>query len=81
MDEISGYTDYPILELGDESGKEAPIREAIAIAYDGDKYLKVIVEGITTSFKCGYFYPKPGRCGKVKQVPFSEIEKLPRLEY
>lgn len=59
------WTDYPIFELGDVSGQKAPIRECIPIGYDGDKYSRVIVGGVTTEFKAGYIYTKPGRCGGV----------------
>lgn len=57
------WTDYPILELGDKSGVEAPIRKCEVLGWDGDKYASVIVEGIRTTFKAGYLYPKEQRCG------------------
>ena len=62
------WTDYPIVELGDKPGEEAPIRECTPLRYDGDKYCEVLVEGVTTSFKAGYIYDKPGRCGEVRAI-------------
>ena len=68
------YTDYPILELGDESGKEAPVRECKPISYDGNKYCVVEVGGVLTSFKSGYIYTKPTRnCKDV--LPLSQLKK------
>jgi len=60
---IECWTDYPIVELGDEPGKIAPIRQCTALSWDGDKYADVLVEGIKTNFKVGYLYPKAQRCG------------------
>lgn len=57
------WTDYPIEELGDEAGKEAPIRECTLLRFDGNKYADVLVEGVKANFKAGYLYPKPQRCG------------------
>ena len=50
------YTDYPFTFLGDKAGKEAPIREITALAYDDDKYVKILVEGKITDIKLGYIY-------------------------
>lgn len=41
---MKAFTDYPILELGDISGEEAPIREVKILYYDGDKRCKVVVK-------------------------------------
>ena len=75
---IHGWTDYPILELGDVSGSVAPIREAYLLAYDGDKYGKFIVQGMKTpiSFKVGYFYQTKGRLDEAKNFPKEEIFTL-----
>ena len=59
------YTDYPFIDLGDEAGKEAPVRVVKAISFDGDKYVKVIVEGTHQEIKAGYIYTEYGRCGEV----------------
>ena len=59
------YTDYPFTELGDKSGKEAPIRKVMPVSYDGDKYVKVLVDGIYSEIKSGYIYTEFGRCGDV----------------
>lgn len=65
---MKAWTDYPIVELGDIPNKPAPIRECKPLDYDGDKYSRVMVEGIVTSFKSGYIYSAPGRCGDVPVV-------------
>ncbi len=59
------YTDYPFIELGDEAGKKAPIRKVMPMEYDGDKYVKVLVDGVYSEIKAGYIYTKRGRCGEV----------------
>ena len=59
---MKAYTDYPILELGDISGEEAPVREVKVLYYDGDKRCKVIVQGVEEEIKTGYLYTKPVRC-------------------
>lgn len=59
------WTDYPIVELGDEPGVKAPVRKCKPIKYDGNKYTTVEVGGIITSFKAGYIYTSPGRHGTV----------------
>lgn len=58
---MKAFTDYPILELGDISGQEAPIREVNILYYDGDKRCKVIVEGVGEEIKTGYLYTEPVR--------------------
>lgn len=73
------WTDYPITELGDESGKEAPVRQCNPIAYDGDKYCRVVVQGITTAFKAGYIYTQKGRSGDVPVIPLQTLHKLPHV--
>jgi hypothetical protein len=50
------WTDYPIVEFGDEPGKKAPLREIQILYYDGDKYITGLVEGVFVSFKRGYVY-------------------------
>lgn len=62
------WTDYPFVELGDEPNKEAPIREAKLISYDGDKYVDCVVDGVEVSFKAGYLYMERGRCDEVPPV-------------
>jgi len=58
---VRAWTDYPILPLGDESGKAAPIREVRVLGWDGNKYAAVEVEGLVVSLKRGYLYSIPGR--------------------
>lgn len=65
------------MELGDEPGKVAPIRRVEPLSYDGNKYVRVGFEGRVFSFKAGYLYTVPGRCGEVEtfdphQLPESE---------
>ena len=71
------WTDYPILELGDKSGKPAPIRKCRPIAYDRDKYCCVQVGGIETSFKAGYIYTEKGRSGEVPVISSDVLHSLP----
>lgn len=75
------WTDYPILELGDMSRQEAPIRRVELLAWDRNKYVTVrlIDEPDTplTEFKAGYLYEKPGRLGEVPEVSHESWEELP----
>ena len=59
---MKAWTDYPIVELGDAPHVEAPIREVEILSYDGDKYCRVLVDGVEKSIKAGYLYRAPGRC-------------------
>jgi len=69
------WTDYPILALGDEPGKPAPIRECEVLSYDGDKYVDVLVGGIKADFKAGYLYPRAQRCGEGPAVSLRVLEQ------
>jgi hypothetical protein len=62
------WTDYPITEFGDPVQKcvidpyqEAPVREVTMLEFDGDKYCKVLVNGIIKEIKAGYIYTSPQR--------------------
>lgn len=57
------YTDYPITELGDVSGKIAPIRKCKLISYDRNKYVQVQIDGtdVIKEVKSGYIYKIPLR--------------------
>jgi hypothetical protein len=59
---MKAWTDYPILALGDKPHQEAPVREVEVLAYDGDKYCRVWVDGVEESIKSGYLYQLPARC-------------------
>ena len=75
---ITGWTDYPVTEIGDISGQKAPIRRIRVISFDNDKYAKVMILGyaITIEIKAGYLYSKPGRCGAVKCISFRKLERM-----
>lgn len=70
------YTDYPIVELGDKHGEQAPIRRITIIQFEGDKYVDIIVEGITTSIKFGYIYRQEKLPGKVPSFCAATIEDI-----
>lgn len=55
------YTDYPFEELNDIPFKPAPVREITILSYDGDKYCKILVEGIISEIKSGYIYKEAKR--------------------
>ena len=75
------WTDYPILELGDEAGKEAPVRECVLISYDGDKYCFVRVGEVTELIKAGYIYQEKGRYGEVPVITRLQLRRLPAADY
>jgi len=60
---MQAWTDYPMLHLGDEPEKEAPIREVEVICYDTDKYVivKLAENDEQVSFKRFYLYTQPVR--------------------
>lgn len=59
---IHGWTDYPIVDLGDKPYKKAPWRRCVVIGYDGDKYATVNIYGVKHSLgiKRGYIFQGPG---------------------
>ena len=61
---IECFTDYPIATLGDAPGKMAPVRKAIAMSYDGNKYCRVQIEDEVLEIKAGYLYTNPVRLGQ-----------------
>jgi len=76
---ITAWTDYPITELGDTPGQEAPIRQVFVVSWDGNKYASIIIpqEGrrypIIKEIKVGYLYTQPGRQGEVPAINTSSI--------
>ena len=75
---VSAWTDYPFVELGDIPFKPAPIRHVLVLSYDQNKYAKIYVQGydFITEIKWGYLYGKPGRWGKVKTVSRRKLERM-----
>ena len=78
---MKAWTDYPILDLGDQSGQEAPVRRVEILSYDRDKYCRIRVEGIIDLVKRGYLYRNPGRLGKATPVSTRALNKLPTTQY
>jgi hypothetical protein len=72
---MKAYTDYPFVSLGDTAGQLAPVREIEVVKFDGNKYVKIIVDGVQEEIKYGYIYQTPGRFGDVKMVA---VRSLPR---
>ena len=70
---LKAFTDYPFAWMGDVEGEIAPVRECTVHSYDGDKYCKITVEGVSTEVKSGYLYKTKGRFGKVKQIDVSAL--------
>lgn len=62
------WTGYPFVELGDEPGKKAVIREVEFVSYDNNKYceVKLLPEGNyseqTSSVKAGYLFETFEEC-------------------
>lgn len=73
---MQAWTDYPFVEFGDTANAIAPVREVQIIAFDGDKYATVVVEGIELEIKAGYLYCKPGRHSKVQPVSLNALRKM-----
>lgn len=75
---VSAWTDYPFIELGDIPYKPAPIRHVLVLSYDQNKYAKIYVEGhdLVTEVKWGYLFGQAGRLGKVKQINRRKLERM-----
>lgn len=74
---MKAWTDYPFVSLGDIAGEEAPVRECKVVAYDKNKYCKVIVDGKFEEVKSGYLYAQAGRLDEVPCVDRDKLELLP----
>ena len=72
------WTDYPIIELGDKSGKEAPIRKCSVISYDGSLYATIMVGGVVDTIKIGYIYHERGRSGEASRLSHKEAMRYER---
>jgi len=76
---LRGYTDSPIIELGDKPGELAPIRAVEAIYYDGRrKLITIAFGGLTFEIKAARFYKESGRAGEVKSYMHGELSVLPK---
>lgn len=71
------WTDYPLEEFGDAPHMKAPIRKAVPVSYDGDKYVTCLVHGVTVTFKAGYLYPREQRCGDGPAIDIRALAELP----
>ena len=76
MNNLIAYTDYPITELGDAPNQTAPVRKVALLSYDGDKYARVLIQGITKEIRLGYLYESEGRYGEVGCVATSKLVAL-----
>lgn len=74
------YTDYPIIELGDISGRIAPIRKCNVIFYDGNKYCQIEIDSVKKEVKAGYLYIRPGRYGEVPGIDVGKLEIDTRIK-
>jgi len=73
---VTGWTDYPFLELGDEPYKEAPVRQVTVVAYDRNLYATVtfVDNQMRLRVKPHYLYSKRGRYGQVRQINVRKLE-------
>jgi hypothetical protein len=73
---MKAWTDYPFTWLGDEAGKEAPVREIEVLSYDDDKYCRIKVCGGEAEIKAGYIYQHEGRYGDVPAITRMQLAIL-----
>ena len=78
---MKAWTDYPFTQLGDISGKIAPVREIDVVEYDDDKYCVILITAedgslLTSEIKAGYIYQKPGRLGDVPGLTKNQLAAL-----
>jgi len=82
------WTDYPVLSLGDQSGKYAPIRRIGLLSYDRDKYvLAEVYESYDSDevvahlfFKSGYVYKTYGDYDTAEHIGGAVLHNLPHLK-
>jgi hypothetical protein len=79
---FAAYTDYPIIELGDKPWQTAPMRECRVLGYDGNKYCRVVVEGVELEIKSGYVYEGKGEllpgCRGGDEMTYHDIIRMAR---
>ena len=51
---MKALTDYPLFP--EEYGRAAPVRKVTIINYDGDKYCRVMFNGVQYEIKRGYLW-------------------------
>lgn len=75
---LTGWTDYPFVELGDTPHEVAPIRHVNVLEYDGNNYVKCQIgdTGFVLSFKRAYLYSHKGRLGQVRQINRRKLERF-----
>jgi hypothetical protein len=69
---IDAWTNHPISELGDSKNKGAPIREVTIVGYDGGRYARVSVNGITVPINADQLQVRPKRPSKAPAKPSTE---------
>ena len=77
---MKAWTDYPFTWLGDEPGKEAPVREIEVVSYDDDKYCRIKVCGGEDEIKSGYIYQREGRYGEVPPITRRQLAMLANVQ-
>jgi hypothetical protein len=70
------HTNYPFVGLGDAPGKRASVRACRPLAFDGDKYLQIIVEGRTLTVKAGHMYRRKGPYGTSLAISGQALRRL-----
>ncbi|WP_415913353.1 hypothetical protein [Neptuniibacter sp. QD37_11] len=72
------YTDYPFVELGDTPGETAPVRRVQLLAFDGNKYARILAEGKEVEVKYSYLYATRSHAAEDTFIPLDKVEKLTR---
>ena len=73
---VTAWTDYPFVELGDIPYEKAPIRRVQVLSFDGNKYAKISYMGMYLEVKAGYLYGKAGRCSTVPRIALRKLERM-----
>lgn len=83
MSSVKAWTDYPFTWAGDVEGEQAPVREAVVLSYDGDKYCEVFIPdfGEWVQIKSGYLYSEAGRYGEVPTLSREVLTELYNLTF
>jgi hypothetical protein len=70
------YTDFPIVELGDNEFSKAPIRECEVLSYDGNIMLQIKIEGVLKEVKRSFVYKIEGRFTEVESITDDEVNLI-----
>ena len=78
---LYGFTDYPMVLLGDTPGHIAPLRNCKIISYDRDKYVWIqIGKNFCIEIKAGYVYQGSAKKAKPDNIWRTTYKRFSRKQ-